>query len=524
MTTTTTDTGAGAISFRHSLPSSRLGQSHVSLEEYKNAISPFETTKSKEYTLVIVTEHARRRILLGHKQRGFGAGFYNSFGGKLEDGEELNESAARELQEETGIVASPDEFMRVGILHFWFADSDTAMIVHVFYMDITTTTSTTTTSKYVNPSTIRPCDEIIPQWFDDYSDIPLHNMFADDSIWLTRLLSLLPFHNNNDRVWMEGYFYLQAGGQDVNTVLHHYISFSPPQQVQQQQHYTLEQRLFHQLHISRIHNPSIKEFKEAFAFAKVVQSFFKHQHFDVVIDVAGGHGALAAVLLMKLDTVQRAIVIDPADVGSVERAWKRFYEPKRLEFRRASLTTGLPEALHECRHHDGLVRVLVVACHACQHLSQEILEIACRDFGVRGAAVLPCCQSDLVGNWKAACKNLELPFATSMDLLLAGRVLGFSNFAYDVRIKTIPANISPQNRIILCQQVNDNNSNDGMEKQKRNIMAKEKLQRAYSKAHGEVRERPRNYQKLDLKSIAIGVMIGIAVSSIVLTTTRRRTS
>jgi 8-oxo-dGTP pyrophosphatase MutT (NUDIX family) len=521
--TTTTDTGAAAISFRHSLPSSRLGQSHESLEEYKNAISPFETTKSKEYTLVIVTEHACRRILLGHKQRGFGAGFYNSFGGKLEDGEELNESAARELQEETGIVASPDEFMRVGILHFWFADSDTAMIVHVFYMDITTTTSTTTTSKYVNPSTIRPCDEIIPQWFDDYSDIPLHNMFADDSIWLTRLLSLLPFHNNNDRVWMEGYFYLQAGGQDVNTVLHHYISFSPPQQVQQQQHYTLEQRLFHQLHISRIHNPSIKEFKEAFAFAKVVQSFFKHQHFDVVIDVAGGHGALAAVLLMKLDTVQRAIVIDPADVGSVERAWKRFYEPKRLEFRRASLTTGLPEALHEC-HHDGLVRVLVVACHACQHLSQEILEIACRDFGVGGAAVLPCCQSDLVGNWKAACKNLELPFATSMDLLLAGRVLGFSNFAYDVRIKTIPANISPQNRMILCQQVNDHNSNDGMEKQKRNMLAKEKLQRAYSKAHGEVRERPRKYQKLDLKSIAIGVMIGIAISSIVLTTTRRRTS
>jgi hypothetical protein len=70
---------------------------------------------------------------------------------------------------------------------------------YVFYIDITTTTSTTTTtSKYVNPSTIRPCDEIIPQWFDDYSDIPLHNMFADDSIWLTRLLSLLPFHNNDD--------------------------------------------------------------------------------------------------------------------------------------------------------------------------------------------------------------------------------------------------------------------------------------------------------------------------------------
>lgn len=354
--------------FPHSLPSSRLGQSHESLAEYKKAISPFQTTRETHYTLAIVTEHSRRRILLGLKQRGFGTGFYNSFGGKVEEGEELGESAARELHEETGIVVSPDELTHVGILHFSFADSDTAMIVHVFYMDIHTTTTTTTatsTTKFVDPTTIRPCEEITPQWFENYSDIPLHNMFADDSIWLTRLLSRLPFHVD-EKVWMEGHFYFQAGGQDVNTILHSCISFS--QQKQQEPRYTLEQRLFHQLHISRIHNPSIKEFKEAFAFAKVVQSFYKHQDFDVVIDVAGGHGALAAILLTKLVTVQRAIVIDPARVGSVQRAWESMYHPKRLEFRHFPLTSALPNVLlHECQ---GL-RVLVVACHACQHLSRD---------------------------------------------------------------------------------------------------------------------------------------------------------
>lgn len=40
-------------------------------------------------------------------------------------------------------------------------------------------------------------------------------------------------------------------------------------------------------------------------------------------------------------------------------------------------------------------RILVVACHACQHLTDETLEIAC-SYGVH-AAVLSCCQKDLSG-------------------------------------------------------------------------------------------------------------------------------
>ena len=40
------------------------------------------------------------RILLGHKRRGMGAGKWNGFGGKREDGETMRECAARELFEE----------------------------------------------------------------------------------------------------------------------------------------------------------------------------------------------------------------------------------------------------------------------------------------------------------------------------------------------------------------------------------------------------------------------------------------
>ena len=50
------------------------------------------------------------RILLGHKRRGMGAGKWNGFGGKREDGETMRECAARELFEESGLIADPKAF------------------------------------------------------------------------------------------------------------------------------------------------------------------------------------------------------------------------------------------------------------------------------------------------------------------------------------------------------------------------------------------------------------------------------
>ena len=59
----------------------------------------------KLLTLVVVRDRGGRRVLLGKKLRGFGAGYFNGFGGKVEAGETVVEAAHRELQEEAGVTA-----------------------------------------------------------------------------------------------------------------------------------------------------------------------------------------------------------------------------------------------------------------------------------------------------------------------------------------------------------------------------------------------------------------------------------
>ena len=57
----------------------------------------------KKLTLVLL--HQGGRVLLGMKKRGFGAGKWNGFGGKVEGVETVVQAAQRELQEEAGITA-----------------------------------------------------------------------------------------------------------------------------------------------------------------------------------------------------------------------------------------------------------------------------------------------------------------------------------------------------------------------------------------------------------------------------------
>ena len=55
----------------------------------------------KVMTLLMVVQG--QRVLLGEKKRGFGEGFWNGFGGKVDAGESVDEAALRELREEAGI-------------------------------------------------------------------------------------------------------------------------------------------------------------------------------------------------------------------------------------------------------------------------------------------------------------------------------------------------------------------------------------------------------------------------------------
>ena len=460
-----------SLNFPRLLPDSRLGEKHDTLDTFHWIVrqSRKNIRESKEYTLVVVTETSPQpetptstrnnsrsnseiphenlssrvkstRILLGMKNRGFGRGYYNSFGGKFLNKKETVEACAcRELEEETNLKVRIDEMTKskVGIQRYTFENDPVEMIMHVFRINLEKT-SANKSGRY----NVTGCDEITPTWFDSISTIPLDNMFADDSLWLPMLLlSPTPIEIN-------GSYHFQENCQETNTILHYHMDIQ-----EKKIEFSMEQRLFHTLHKNHSNLLSIKEFKECYSFCNAVRTAFgknkrKYNSFDIVIDVAGGHGALGALFLICTPAC-KAIVLDPANVGGgrIQQAWEDFMgKQKRLTYRRECLRTGLPDELEQALKMTSRHRVLVVACHACQHLSEEILEIACH-FGVH-AAVMPCCQKDrsIGSTWKAASKNLSIPVAKVMDILQCGKMMALGS--HNVRLKCIDSKITPQNRII----------------------------------------------------------------------------
>ncbi len=125
-------------------------------------------------THVIVNE----QILLIRKKRGFGSGFYNGPGGKIENGENIFSAAIREVKEEIGIIV--ENIRPSGILVFFFGTKEVPdWIVYVFKTD----------SFKGEPI---PSDEADPEWFSIFS-IPYNKMWADDKIWLPLLLNDVKF-------------------------------------------------------------------------------------------------------------------------------------------------------------------------------------------------------------------------------------------------------------------------------------------------------------------------------------------
>ena len=306
-----------AYSFTNVLPLNRLGTQHESLESYRKSVPVKKSLKQKYYTLIIVTAQ-NRRILLGHKLRGFGEGFYNSFGGKIEN--EIDKSpahsAVRELGEETNIHVSLHTMQKgsIGTLFFTSADNDVEMVVHLFHVKLLLTCAccneidnnrntynfndlkVTEDFIFIDCKSIQKCDEIAPIWFRDWREIPLDNMFADDSVWLTYILDNLERQGKNFNIKLNGFFHFESGGTEINTIMHRFLDTQICSKNKLDHNLTLEKRLFHALHRNDIHSPTIKEFKECWAVAKSVQTFFGKDKFDVIIDVAGGHGALAGKL------------------------------------------------------------------------------------------------------------------------------------------------------------------------------------------------------------------------------------
>jgi len=122
-------------------------------------------------TLCIIYQHPR--ILLGYKKRGFWVGCWAGFGGKVEEGETIEESAKRELKEESGLSAT--DLQKVGELNFEFKNSGERLKVHVFKV-----------TDFSGEE--KETDEMKPQWFNE-EDIPFDQMWSDDKFWMPLFLA-----------------------------------------------------------------------------------------------------------------------------------------------------------------------------------------------------------------------------------------------------------------------------------------------------------------------------------------------
>lgn len=176
-----------------------------------------------------------------------------------------------------------------------------------------------------------------------------------------------------------------------------------------------------------------KELYEAWEVARRTRRLFRGGR---VVDLGGGHGLVAHMLLLLDDSSPAALVVDPvipesalALTDALVGAWPRLvgrvtYLSQRMEA--TALTAD----------------DVVVSCHACGALTDQVLAqaVAAR----ARVVVLPCCHD------VEACDPGA--FTGWMDPSLAidtMRAVRLEEQGYRVRTQTIPVAITPKNRLLF---------------------------------------------------------------------------
>ena len=178
-----------------------------------------------------------------------------------------------------------------------------------------------------------------------------------------------------------------------------------------------------------------KELYEAWEVARRVRRRFRGGR---VVELACGHGLLAHLLLLLDDTSPGAVAVDsrvpesaPKLATVLEGEWPRL--AGRVEFLQGDLE-GVALGAGD----------LVVSVHACGALTDRVLSLATA--ARARLAVLPCChdldRADLGGlaGW--------MPGPLAVDSTRAARL---RTLGYRVFTQQIPADITPQNRLLLAE-------------------------------------------------------------------------
>jgi hypothetical protein len=176
-----------------------------------------------------------------------------------------------------------------------------------------------------------------------------------------------------------------------------------------------------------------KEFFEAWEAARRIRRQFRGGR---IVDMAGGHGLLAHILLLLDDSSPQAVVVDinrPASSNSLAAAlvdqWPRL--KGRISY------TITPIEAFDVQPDD-----LIVSVHACGALTDTILDMAVT-MGSR-VAVLPCCHDLKRCDTGGLQGWMDGPLAVD-----AARAARLRAAGYRVFTRTIPSAITPQNRLLL---------------------------------------------------------------------------
>ena len=176
-----------------------------------------------------------------------------------------------------------------------------------------------------------------------------------------------------------------------------------------------------------------KELYEAWEVARRARRLFRGGR---VVDLGGGHGLLAQILFILDDSSPSAIVVDKALPPSSARVHERLVEAwPRLTGRVAFVAGAL----------DGIAvsaSDIVVSSHACGRLTDVVIDSAIA-VGAR-VAVLPCCH-DLEA-CDAGALSGWIDGALAIDVMRAVRL---EQHGYRVWTQTIPATVTPKNRLLL---------------------------------------------------------------------------
>jgi len=176
-----------------------------------------------------------------------------------------------------------------------------------------------------------------------------------------------------------------------------------------------------------------KELYEAWEIARRIRRRFRGGR---IVDLAAGHGLLAHVLLILDDSSSAALLVDTAPPKSAARVHAVLVEAwPRLAGRITSANLSLESTTLTAED-------LVVSSHACGALTDLVLDRAAT--ARARVAVLPCCH-DLVLNQRGSLSGW-MEQSLAVDVMRAVRL---EQRGYRVWTQTIPAAITPKNRLLL---------------------------------------------------------------------------